>query len=58
MATVYDLNHETLADGLQGCDTCDEAIQMARKIAAERGEQVLLVDDDGEWILNPDGSLG
>lgn len=54
MAEIYD--YETgneIAAGLQGCNVCDEAIQAAQRIADERGEDVHLVDDDGEWIVHP-----
>lgn len=55
MAAIYDMDTgDTITDGLQGCNTCDEALDMARRIAAERGESVHLVDDDGEWSVAPD----
>ena len=59
MATIYD--HEdcyTITDGLQGCDVCDEAIQIAERIADERGKDVLLSDDDGYWVVHPAESDG
>ena len=57
MATIYtaDLT-ETITDGLQGCNTCDEALTAARRIAADTGEPVALEDDDGLWIVTPTGS--
>ncbi len=55
MAAIYALDGSTITEGLQGCETCDEAINMAREIAAERGEPVTLDDDDGTWTVDPDG---
>ncbi len=55
MATIYDSNGNTLSEGLQGSDVCDEAINLARQLANERGEAVTLEDDDGEWEIEPDG---
>ena len=54
MATIYDGNGNELAAGLQGSDTCDEAVNLAKKLANERGETVTLEDDDGEWEIEPD----
>lgn len=56
MATIY--HYETgneITAGLQGCTVCDEAIQAARRIAEDRDEPVELHDDDGEWLVHPDG---
>lgn len=56
MAEIYSYQTaDTLAAGLQGCNTCDEALQMARELAAERHETVVLEDDDGNWAISPDG---
>lgn len=56
MAAIYDtITGDTIADGLQGCDRCDEAIRAAIRIAAERNADVHLVDDDGDWIVHPNG---
>ena len=55
MSAVYSLSGEVLADGLQGSRVCDEAWQSARRIAIDIGEEVHLVDDDGEWIVPPSG---
>lgn len=57
MAAIYDLDGTALTEGLQGCETCDEALQVARRMAAKRGEAVHLDDDDGEWLVYPDGSV-
>lgn len=55
-ASIYTMDGAELTTGLQGCTVCDEAIDLARRTAAERGEDVHLVDDDGEWIAHADGS--
>lgn len=58
MAAIYDTKDgDLITDGLQGSDRCDEALIATRKIAAERGEDVHLDDDDGEWIVSPDGTI-
>lgn len=57
MAAIYDMTTgDTITEGLQGCEACDEAIRAARRVAARRGAAVLLSDDDGDWIVSPDGS--
>jgi hypothetical protein len=57
MATIYDPETgNTLTDGLQGSKVCDEAINAARRKAADRGKDVVLEDDDGTWLVKPDGS--
>lgn len=56
MAAIYDATTgETITEGLQGCSRCDEALQTARRLAQERDEPVHLDDDDGEWLVHPDG---
>ncbi|KKM05265.1 hypothetical protein LCGC14_1755870 [marine sediment metagenome] len=56
MAAIYDNQSITLADGLQGSDICDAAVQAAFRIAYERDEDIVLMDDDGVWIVHPDGT--
>ena len=57
MAAIYDYKTgNTITEGLQGCNTCDQAINMAIEMAAERGVPVVLEDDDGNWLVKPDGS--
>lgn len=56
MASIYSVDGNEISLGLQGSDVCDEAWQAAVAIAEERGEPVWLDDDDGEWIIYPDGS--
>lgn len=56
-AAIYDMTTgEEITVGLQPSEACDIAIQTARRIAAQRGESVHLVDDDGEWEVMPDGT--
>ena len=56
MAAIYDGEGYELAAGLQGCDVCSEAFDAAQSYARERMEPVWLSDDDGEWVVYPDGS--
>lgn len=57
MAEIYSYEEGyVIAVGLQGSDVCDDAIDTARRIAADRDERVELHDDDGVWIVSPDGS--
>jgi hypothetical protein len=53
MARIYSHDGYLAADGLQGCETCDEALQLAQRIADEWGEAVELEDDDGTWRVYP-----
>ena len=54
MAEIYDaITGQQITAGLQGCDVCDEALQAAGRIADERGRDVHLDDDDGQWIVHP-----
>jgi hypothetical protein len=54
MAAIYNYeNGNAIREGLQGCNACDEAIQMAESIADEREESVELLDDDGRWEVFP-----
>jgi len=56
MATIYDYEEGSIfADGLQGSSVCDEALRYAREYAVDRGEPVVLEDDDGVWLVHPDG---
>ena len=56
MAEIYDYETgDAITVGLQGSRVCDEAIQAARRIAADRNEPVELHDDDGVWLVHPDG---
>lgn len=58
MATVYDTDEGmALAEGLQGSSVCDQARRVAREYAADRGEAVVLDDDDGTWVVHPDGTI-
>ncbi len=53
MARIWSTDGYLAADGLQGCTVCDEALQMAQRLADEWGEPVELEDDDGDWIIHP-----
>ena len=59
MAEIYDAAGNTITEGLQGCKSCNEAMQMAKVWADKVGASVTLSDDDGEWLVHPkrgDGS--
>ena len=59
MAAIYDIETgNTLTEGLQGCNACDEAIQHAKRFADEAGHSVQLSDDDGDWEVFPAGPDG
>ena len=56
MATIYRASDASIiTDGLQGSNVCDEAIQAAQALAAADDEDVILEDDDGYWLISPDG---
>lgn len=57
MAHIEDMHGNTITGGLQGCIVCDDAVIAARSIAFRRRVCVLLVDDDGDWIVHPDGTI-
>lgn len=55
MAAVYDIDSgNELTTGLQGCNKCNEALQVAEGLADSMGRDVHLVDDDGEWAVHPE----
>lgn len=56
MATIYNVNAEYLTQGLQGSAVCDEAIITARRMAAERDEDVIIEDNDEFTLVHPDGT--
>lgn len=56
MATIYTLDGDIITDGLQGRAQCDEALQLAQRLASERDEAVELHDDGSAWRVEPDGS--
>ena len=58
MAEIYTLDGDELTTGLQGCNTCDQAILGAQVWADRLGTAVHLVDDDGEWIVHPAETVG
>tara|TARA_Y100000310_G_scaffold339131_1_gene430859 strand:- start:58 stop:249 length:192 start_codon:yes stop_codon:yes gene_type:complete len=55
MANIYDENGNYLAQGLQGCNKCDEAWQSAVAFARQKNEDVILEDDDGDWLIDNHG---
>lgn len=55
MATIYDMDGEVIAAGLQGAFRSDEAIQAAHNLAGNA--PVILEDDDGDWMVHPDGDV-
>lgn len=58
MATIYSTKtNDTITTGLQSGIRCDEAIIVARRIARERNETVILDDpeDGGEFLVGPRG---
>ncbi len=56
MAAIYDIDTGSeLTTGLQGCNICNEALQVAEGLADLMGRDVHLVDDDGEWLVHPSG---
>lgn len=57
MAEIYTQNGEEITVGLQSSAVCDEAIQAAKGIAADRGETVRLEDDGEAFDVSPDGNV-
>ena len=57
MAEIYTMNGETITQGLQGSEKCDDAIRAAKAISMDIGETVRLVDDGEEWDVYPDGTI-
>ncbi len=58
MATLFDLlSGDTITEGVPGCNTCDEGIRMALRIAQDGRRTVILDDDDGEWLIGPRGRV-
>ena len=56
MSAIYDYETgDEITDGLQGSSVCDEAMKLAVQLARDRLEPVVLVDDDGTWIVHTDG---
>lgn len=60
MATIYSVKTgDIITDGLQSGTQCDEAIRIARRIAHEENETVILDDpeDGGEFLVGPRGGI-
>jgi hypothetical protein len=52
MATVINpIDDKVLADDLVGCDVGFEALELARAFCLGRQQDIVLRDDDGDWIL-------
>lgn len=57
MAGIYNyLTTDTITDGLRGSTWSDDARQTAHSIAREKCQPVVLEDDDGIWLVYPDGT--
>lgn len=56
-ATVYDAHGNTITAGLPTCERSSEAVVVAQRIARTRAEVVYLLDSDGYWAVDPDGTL-
>lgn len=52
-ASIYTLEGNELTIGLQVSSKSTEAIQVAEWFADNRGEDVVLLDDDGDWLVHP-----
>ncbi len=58
MAAIYDVvSGYPITQGLEGCRACDQAVQTAIRIAAARMQSVHLEDDDGDWMVHPNGTI-
>ena len=59
MATIYSLNTgDTITAGLPSSARCDEALNIAKIIAREKGQTVILDDDErGELLIGPRGGV-
>lgn len=58
MASIYDwTTGDEITTGLEEPAGSDQAMQTARRIAARRGEPVVLSTEDGEWIVEPTGRV-
>ncbi len=57
MAHILDRQGDFITEGLQSCTVCDDAINLALKLAAKRNESVFLVDEDGNWQVHPNGHI-
>lgn len=57
MAEIYTKFGEEITVGLQSSSVCDEAIQAAKRIAEDRGEEVMLEDGDERLTVFPNGTV-
>lgn len=56
-AAVYNGEGMAVTLGLQPTHTSDQAIRVARSLAADHGEELFLLDSDGAWIVSPNGEF-
>lgn len=58
MAAIISEHDDPITEGLPGCYSgSTAALDLARQRAARDGRPVLLVDDDGYWLVAPDGGV-
>jgi len=57
MAEIYDRTGNEITVGLQSSAVCDEAIQTAKRIAKDHGQEVYLEDDDERQTVYPNGHV-
>lgn len=58
MASIISVHGDPITDGLPGCYSGSPlALDLARQLAARDLRPVLLVDDDGCWLVAPDGGV-
>jgi len=52
MATIINpVTDEVMADDLIGCEVGHHAMELARAFCLSREQDIILRDDDGDWIL-------
>lgn len=57
MAAIFNKYGDAIAMGLQSQTVCDQAIDAARGLAADRSEEVYLEDDGDLLTVYPDGDI-
>ena len=56
-ATIVDGYCNQITTGLEVSRRSSEARTVAKEIASDRNETVTLFDDDGDWDIDPDGTI-
>jgi len=58
-STIYDLDCDTITDGVQSQNICDATINTARRIAKDKGETVVVEDRGTEecYCVTPSGEI-